>query len=105
MKYVPAILFATLLIIIALMLNRGKGQWLIAGFNTMPPEKRKEYDMTAVNKFVSRILMIMALCLLAFDYGWYKESIPLIVLAWVVFVFVTVFALMYARGNRFKKNR
>ncbi len=103
MRYIPAILFAVLLMVIALFLNRGKGQWLIAGFNTMSAENRKEYDMMAVSKFVSKILIGMALCLLAFDFGWYKGSVTAMVLSWVVFGVIAVFALLYARGDRFKK--
>ena len=35
MQYIPAIAFAIILIIIAFFLKRGKGLWLLAGFNTM----------------------------------------------------------------------
>lgn len=42
MQYFPSIVFAALLAVIAVLLHIGKGHWLIAGFNTMPPEKQNE---------------------------------------------------------------
>lgn len=105
MRYIAAILFAALLIVIALLLRKGKGQWLMAGFNTMPAKKKEAYDVAAASKFVSKILMGMACCLLAFDYGWYRDSIAGIVLPWVVFGFLAIFALAYARGYRFRKTQ
>lgn len=103
MQYMPAIIFATLLILIALFLNKGKGLWLIAGFNTMPIERRKEYDIAAIGKFVSKFLIGMAICLFVFDFGWYINSIAIIVLSWSAFVFIVIFALVYPRGDRFRK--
>lgn len=95
MQYVPAIIFAVLLIIIALFLSKGKGVWLIAGFNTMTTEERKEYDIVAVGKFLSKVLIGLAICLLVFDLGWYIGNTAIIV----------IFALVYSCGNRFKKKR
>lgn len=103
MQYIPAIIFAIVLIVIAFFLNRGKGLCLIAGFNTMPDEQRKGYDMKAVGKFVSKILMGMALCLLAFDFGWYMDNTVVMVLPWIAFGGIVIFALAYLNGNRFKK--
>ena len=34
-KYIPVIVFAIILIIIAFFLKRGKGLWLLSGFNTI----------------------------------------------------------------------
>ena len=45
MQYIPVIVFAIILIIIAFFLKRGKGLWLLAGFNTMSVEERNVYDM------------------------------------------------------------
>ncbi len=66
MQYIPVIVFAIILIIIAFFLKRGKGLWLLAGFNTMSVEERNVYDMEKIGRFISKTLTGMALCLLAF---------------------------------------
>ena len=63
MQYIPVIVFAIILIIIAFFLKRGKGLWLLAGFNTMSVEERNVYDMEKIGRFISKTLTGMALCL------------------------------------------
>lgn len=75
MQYIPVIVFAIILIIIAFFLKRGKGLWLLAGFNTMSVEERNAYDMEKIGRFISKTLTGMALCLLAFDFGLYINNI------------------------------
>ena len=58
MQYIPVIVFAIILIIIAFFLKRGKGLWLLAGFNTMSVEERNVYDMEKIGRFISKTLMI-----------------------------------------------
>ena len=102
MQYIPAIVFAILLIIIAFFLKRGKGLWLLAGFNTMSVEERNVYDMEKIGKFTSKILTGMALCLLAFDFG-LDINILVIVFPWVVFGGIVIFTLVYLNSDKFKK--
>lgn len=104
MQYIAAIIFAAFLIIIALCLRKGKGIWLIAGFNIMTSDEQKKYDIVAVSKFLSKILIGLAICLLAFDFGWYIGNTGLIVLSWLIFAIIVIFALIYSCGDRFKKN-
>ena len=54
MQYIPVIVFAIILIIIAFFLKRGKGLWLLSGFNTMSVEERNVYDMEKI------ILLVLA---------------------------------------------
>lgn len=61
MQYIPVIVFAIILIIIAFFLKRGKGLWLLAGFNTMSVEERNVYDMEKIGRFISKTLTGMAL--------------------------------------------
>ena len=91
MQYIPVIGFAIILIIIAFFLKRGKGLWLLAGFNTMSVEERNVYDMEKIGRFISKTLTGMALCLLAFDFGLYINNIIAIVFPWVVFGGIVTF--------------
>ena len=83
MQYIPAIVFAIMLIVISFFLKRGKGLWLLAGFNTMSVEERNVYDMEKIGKFTSKTLTGMALCLLAFNFGLYINNIIVIIFPWV----------------------
>ena len=103
MQYIPVIVFAIILIIIAFFLKRGKGLWLLAGFNTMSVEERNVYDMEKIGKFMSKTLTGMALCLLAFDFGLYINNIIAIVFPWVVFGGIVIFTLIYINSDKFKK--
>ena len=103
MQYIPVIVFAIILIIIAFFLKRGKGLWLLAGFNTMSVEERNVYDMEKIGKFISKTLTGMALCLLVFDFGLYINNIIAIVFPWVVFGGIVIFTLVYINSDKFKK--
>lgn len=103
MQYIPVIVFAIILIIIAFFLKRGKGLWLLAGFNTMSVEERNAYDMEKIGRFISKTLTGMTLCLLAFDFGLYINNIIAIVFPWVVFGGIVIFTLVYLNSDKFKK--
>ncbi|MCL2494714.1 MAG: DUF3784 domain-containing protein [Oscillospiraceae bacterium] len=65
-----------LLLAIALVLLRGRGAMLIAGYNTMSPAKREKYDEKALGRFVGWLLIAMIPCILLtnaaahYDLGW-----------------------------------
>ena len=103
MQYIPAIVFAIMLIVISFFLKRGKGLWLLAGFNTMSVEERNVYDMEKIGKFTSKTLTGMALCLLAFNFGVYINNIIVIIFPWVVFGGIVIFTLVYLNSDKFKK--
>ena len=103
MQYIPAIVFAIMLIVISFFLKRGKGLWLLAGFNTMSVEERNVYNMEKIGKFTSKTLTGMALCLLAFDFGLYINNIIVIIFPWVVFGGIVIFTLVYLNSDKFKK--
>ena len=103
MQYIPAIVFAIMLIVISFFLKKGKGLWLLAGFNTMSVEERNVYDMEKIGKFTSKTLTGMALCLLAFDFGLYINNIIVIIFPWVVFGGIVIFTLVYLNSDKFKK--
>ena len=103
MQYIPAIVFAIMLIVISFFLKRGKGLWLLAVFNTMSVKERNIYDIKKISKFVSKVLTGMALCLLAFDFGLYINNIIAIVFPWVVFGGIVIFTLVCINSDKFKK--
>jgi hypothetical protein len=67
---VGGIIFSVLvyvpMVILAVFLLRGKGAFLLAGYNTMSEEKRAKYNMPEICRFFGRVLIVfMALFLLS----------------------------------------
>ncbi|KUF31984.1 MULTISPECIES: DUF3784 domain-containing protein [Lysinibacillus] len=89
----------------AIVLSQGKGAFLIAGFNTMPEEEKKQYDEQALARFMGKMMYGYCFCVLLwilnelFHTQWLFFSIGL-----VLFVALTIFLMIYVNtGNRFKK--
>ncbi|MBQ6542788.1 MAG: DUF3784 domain-containing protein [Clostridia bacterium] len=91
-----------MLLIISLILLRGKGAGLIAGYNTSG--NKEEFDSEALCKFVGKILLPIALLSPSVAVGGIYK-IPAITVAYSLIVTaLVIFALIYANtGNRFKR--
>ncbi len=92
------------LIIMSVFLLKGRGAFLIAGYNTLPKSEQAKYDSKAMCKFVGKILLPIGILTpllpvgLMLGFGWAG-----IVFA-VVVVGLVVFALVYLNTkNRFRK--
>jgi len=93
-----------LFLVMAIFLLRGKGAWLIAGYNTMSKEKRDQYDKAALCKFMGRVLLVIAFVVpglmtaATFQVWWLTYFLTGLFVAFIVAV------LIYANtGERFKK--
>jgi len=93
-----------LLLIIAAFLLRGKGSFLIAGYNTINKEEKEKYDQERLCRFVGKLLVIIFFAIAFFPIGIYFE------IYWVIycgsaFILVCVIgAVIYMNtGNRFHK--
>lgn len=92
------------LLIMSVILMRGKGSWLIAGYNTANAKDKEKYDSVALCKFVGKILFPIALFSPSiaiagiFKIKWISIAFPVLVLGLIVF------AVIYANTkNRFQK--
>lgn len=98
-------IFIIPLLILAFFLSKGKGAFLIAGYNTMSDEEKAQYDEAALCKFMAKIMY--GLCFSIFLWGLsevLKMNI-LFVIGLVLFMCLIFFALTYLNtGNRFKRN-
>ncbi len=90
------------LLIISIFLLRGKGSWMIAGYNTA--KDKEKYDEVALCKFVGKIVLPISLLLPSVVVGDIL-SINWLPIAFLVFTISSVvFALVYANtNNRFLK--
>lgn len=93
-------------LVLAFFLSRGKGAFLIAGYNTMPKEEKAKYDEVALCKFMGKILYGISFSLVLLSLS---EWLAIPELLWVGIALMTgliVFTLVYSNtGNRFRKNK
>ncbi|MCL2110877.1 MAG: DUF3784 domain-containing protein [Clostridiales bacterium] len=90
------------LTVLGVVMLTGRGSWMIAGFNTMPKEKRAGYDAAALSRFIGKILtpigVLTALFVIEDIAMWYVWIYLAVVLG------LCVFAAVYANTEgRFKR--
>jgi len=92
------------LVILALFLFKGKGAFLIAGYNTLSDDKKAEYDTKALCKAVGWLLLLLAFFMMLFPLA---ISTEITWLFWVSFVPIMIlpfgFVIYANTGNRFRK--
>lgn len=96
---IPALIF----VILGLILSRGRGAFLISGFNTFSKEEREKYDQKALCRFMGKVMFAEA-------GAWTVSGLGLVLgmwLFWIGFALVMTVAIagiVYANtGNRFRK--
>ena len=78
--WIILIVVAAVMIIPSIFLINGKGAWLIAGYNTMSPERKSQYDEKALCKFTGWLLLIytiglfLGMILLHWEYRYRKTN-------------------------------
>ena len=88
----------------SIALLRGRGAWLIAGFNTMDPKEREKYDAEALCRFTGRYLLSVALLTPALPVGGIF-GVSWLPIGYTLYVVIsTIFVVIYCNtGNRFRK--
>lgn len=94
----------TLFIGIGIIFINGKGSSLIAGFNTMSPEEKENYDTVALCKFMGKMMFVLSFCMLFWLLSEVYATDWLFTVGIIIFIGAVAFMLIYANtGNRFKK--
>ena len=92
----------SLLIVASIILLTGRGSFLLAGYNTMPKSKKKQYDTPALCKFAGKIFMTIAALVILSGF----EALQVLwfwIVGGVIFVGLVVFYIVSFYGKRFKK--
>ncbi|WP_214723126.1 DUF3784 domain-containing protein [Exiguobacterium sp. s143] len=94
------------LLVFAIVLSRGKGASLLAGYNTLSESKKEHYDEVALCQFMGKIMYGVCFSILLFAgselFGYYS----LFTLGVMLLFFLIVFAVVYSNtSDRFKKKR
>lgn len=91
-------------LVLAAIFSRGRGAWLISGYNTLPKKEKEKYDRPALCRFMAKFMLALAFCwvpVVIFSAGGPKV---LLIAGIAAFCLVTAVCLVYANtGNRFKK--
>ena len=94
----------SLLIILGIIFSKGKGAFLIAGYNTSSKEEKSHIDEKLLCKFMGKFMFLLACCWLIIAFGGAFDIAFLLVIGIVLFVIAIVGAAVYANtGNRLKK--
>lgn len=82
---------------------KGKGAFLISGYNTLSKVKKAEYDKISLCKFMGKVMFSFALSFFIIAVGeLIKNKIPLYI-GMILFFCTIIFTLIYNNtGNRFK---
>jgi len=92
-----------LFLVLGIVLWRGKGAWLIAGYNTSSKSEKARYDEKALCRFVARLMFFCAGCTVLFALS-PLVGMWLFWLAFILMLVVIIASVIYANtGNRFKK--
>ena len=96
-----------LILIIGLVIQTGKANFLIAGYNTMSKEEQEKWDSKAMSKFTGWILLVVpAIILLVACIPIYFNFIPNIslIVSWIAFTSIIIAGAIYMNvSSRFKK--
>lgn len=99
------LIFFIAFLIIAIFLSKGKGAFLIAGYNTMSDSEKAKYDEIALCKFMGKIMYGISFSILLWALSDMLKIQVLFIIGMVLFLCFIVFVLVYSNtGNRFKRN-
>ncbi|QTD41934.1 DUF3784 domain-containing protein [Sporosarcina sp. Te-1] len=100
-----ALLFISVpFLVFGIILSKGKGAALLAGYNTMSEKEKAEYDEMALCKFMGKIMYGVCISVVLSGISEMFGSEVLLVVSIVFLLILIGFALFYTNsGNRFKK--
>ncbi len=88
----------------AIFLAKGKGAFLLSGYNNLSDSEKAEYDERALCKFMSKMMLGLSLSSFLLALSDLLEHQILFIIGLVLFISFLVFGLIYMNtGNRFKK--
>ena len=83
-------LTVALFLVLGTVFYRGKGAWLIAGYNTASPAEKRTYDEPALCRFMGKLMFALAACWLVITFG---DLLQIMALFWIGFVLFLVVTL------------
>ena len=104
---IPGIIFGgidLLFFVLSAIFWKGKGAWLISGYNTASAAEKRRTDEKALCRFMAKLALFMGLAWSVVTAGLLLETMALFWVGFVLFLAVTVGGIIYGNtGNRFRK--
>ncbi|MGE7935191.1 DUF3784 domain-containing protein [Viridibacillus arvi] len=90
-------------LIFAIVLSKGKGAFLLAGYNTMSNSEKEKYREEELCKFMSKIMFGICFSILLIALSEYFKIQFLRIIGLILIIGLIVFSMVYSNtGNRFK---
>lgn len=92
--------------ILGVVFSLGKGSFLIAGFNTLPKKEKEQFYISAMCKFMGKMMFVFSLSVAFWVLSDYLQKPFLIRIGLAIFLGNIVFILAYMNtSNRFKNSK
>ncbi|NNC49023.1 MAG: DUF3784 domain-containing protein [Flaviramulus sp.] len=97
---------AIILVVLGIAIKYGKLYFLIAGYNTMPKEKKKKYDIEGIATVFKNTLFGMALILILGNFIINHYEVPQYdkLVLFVTIVFGLPYLLIVSNSRKYKKD-
>ncbi|CAM4166546.1 hypothetical protein BAMA_18215 [Bacillus manliponensis] len=93
-----------LFLLLGIVFSKGKGAFLIAGYNTLSGSEKEQYNETELCKFMGKMMYGFCFCILLLLLSDFLEIQMLFIVGIVLFIALIIFLIVYTNtGNRFKK--
>jgi fatty acid desaturase len=96
-----------LLFLIGVFIKYKKVTWLISGYNTSSKEKKEEYDIEKLCRYMGNFVMLLAVCwgiMTIFGFIFEQYIAQIMIIGTVVFTIVIVGGVIFLNtGGRVKK--
>ena len=97
-------MMAALFVLLGALFFRGKGAFLIAGYNTASAAEKARYDEKALCRFMGKLMLLLAACQVVMGLGAAWAGMWLYYLGIALFLVSAVGGVIYANtGRRFLK--
>lgn len=94
-----------LFLLLGALFSKGKGTWLIAGYNTASPVEKAKMDEKALCRSMGKLMFALAACWLVITASDVFQSMALLWVGLALFFAALIAGVVYANtGNRFKKS-
>lgn len=98
------LIIVAVFIILGIVFFKGKGAFLIAGYNTAGREERAKYDEKTLCRFMGKLMFVLAGCTVVIILGNVLEQMALVWCGIALILVICFAAIIYANtGNRFKR--
>ena len=103
---VVSIILIVLFVGLGFLFSKGKGEFLLAGYNTMSAAEKEKYDMVAICKFMGKMMYALSFSMLFWALSDVVRMTWLLYFGLTLFLGIIIFMIIYTNtGNRFKSKK